>query len=109
MRQNIEVGIRAGAARRTASASHRIDEILDLAALGDKAHRTAGELPLLDLKRLEMARALACSPRVLLLDEVSAGLNESELDSAIDLIERLIGRRNSADRRARPACRSSAR
>jgi branched-chain amino acid transport system ATP-binding protein len=89
VRQNISVGIRAGAARRTGSAGERIDEILALTGLTAKAERPAGQLPLLDLKRLEMARALACEPRVLLLDEVSAGLNETELDEAIELMAAL--------------------
>ncbi len=89
VRQNIDVGIRTGAARRTASARERVDEILELTALQDKATREAGRLPLLDQKRLEVARALASEPRLLLLDEVSAGLNESELDEAIALMAHL--------------------
>lgn len=89
VRQNIDVGMRTGAARRTTSARDRVDEILELTALQDKASREAGRLPLLDQKRLEVARALASEPRLLLLDEVSAGLNESELDDAIALMARL--------------------
>ena len=92
VRENIAVGIRSGNARRDGSATDRIDEILELTALAAKQGRRASELPLLDLKRLEMARALGSEPRLLLLDEVSAGLNESELDDAIELIGSLNAR-----------------
>jgi branched-chain amino acid transport system ATP-binding protein len=89
VRENVAVGVRAGASRRSVTAGDRIDEILETTGLADKSERPAAQLPLLDLKRLEMARALSSDPRVLLLDEVSAGLNEKELDEAIHLIGRL--------------------
>lgn len=81
--------MRAGASRRHGGMHDRIDQILDTTGLTGKSERLAGTLPLLDLKRLEMARALSVEPRLLLLDEVSAGLNEAELDEAIALIGRL--------------------
>jgi branched-chain amino acid transport system ATP-binding protein len=60
--------------------------ILDRCGLGAKANRRAGSLTLLDRKRLELARALATGPRVLLLDEVAGGLSEHECRTLIDLI-----------------------
>ena len=84
--ENVEVGLAAGRARDAQSAPSRLAEILELTGLGRVARRPAGTLPLLDLKRLEVARGLASSPRLLLLDEVSAGLNESELGDAIELV-----------------------
>src|SRR5665213_1006400 len=86
VRENIQIGIASGNTRSDAPAKDRIDQILELSALAPVHDRVAGSLPLLDLKRLEVAKALASSPRIILLDEVSAGLNEVELDSAIELI-----------------------
>ena len=86
VRENIQIGIAAGKTRSDAPAKERIDHILQLSALAPVHDRVAGSLSLLDLKRLEVAKALASSPRIILLDEVSAGLNEVELDAAIELI-----------------------
>ena len=55
--------------------------------LADKANRRAGSLTLLDRKRLELARALATKPRVLLLDEVAGGLTEHECATLVALIK----------------------
>src|SRR5499425_2641052 len=64
----------------------RCMELLDQCGLADKANRHAGTLTLLDRKRLELARALATAPRVLLLDEVAGGLTEHECLALVDLI-----------------------
>jgi branched-chain amino acid transport system ATP-binding protein len=62
-------------------------ELLGRCGLADKANRRAGSLTLLDRKRLELARALATKPRVLLLDEVAGGLTEHECATLVALIK----------------------
>jgi branched-chain amino acid transport system ATP-binding protein len=57
--------------------------------LTGRANRLAGTLPLLELKRLELARALATGPRVLLLDEIAGGLTEAEVHQLVATIRRL--------------------
>jgi branched-chain amino acid transport system ATP-binding protein len=59
--------------------------------LTGRANRLAGTLPLLELKRLELARALATGPRVLLLDEIAGGLTEAEVHQLVGTIRRLRG------------------
>ncbi|XPP26816.1 MAG: ATP-binding cassette domain-containing protein [Leucobacter sp.] len=93
--ENVAVGISAAAGRAEGRPQQRITEILESTGLSAKADRPAGSLPLLDLKRLEVARALASAPRLILLDEVSAGLGESDLAEVIELI-RGIGAQGTA-------------
>jgi branched-chain amino acid transport system ATP-binding protein len=67
-------------------------EVIEFVGLGMKEHTPAKDLTTIDQRRLEMARALATQPRILLLDEVMAGLNPSEIDQAIALIGKLSKR-----------------
>ena len=67
----------------------RAAELLDRVGLKDSSHRFPNELPLGYLKRLEVARALALNPKLLLLDEPLAGLNQSEAMALADLIAEL--------------------
>jgi branched-chain amino acid transport system ATP-binding protein len=67
----------------------RAVEILGETGLLAKANRLAGSLTLLDRKRLELARALATQPKVLLLDEIAGGLTEHEAAELVEEIRRI--------------------
>ncbi|MBW2609637.1 MAG: ABC transporter ATP-binding protein [Deltaproteobacteria bacterium] len=64
-------------------------EILELTGLIDQEDKLAENLTIADLRRLEIAKALAIKPDLLLLDEVIAGLNPTEIDEAIDIIKKI--------------------
>jgi branched-chain amino acid transport system ATP-binding protein len=85
--ENLVVASAFGARRRERDAYDECMTILEQCGLAAKANRHAGSLTLMDRKRLELARALATRPRILLLDEVAGGLTEHECVALIDLIE----------------------
>jgi branched-chain amino acid transport system ATP-binding protein len=75
--------------RRLASAQSLALQFLDEVGLADCAGRSAGDLSLGEQRRLEVARALALQPQIILLDEVMAGLNQSEVAVTIEMFRRL--------------------
>ena len=82
--------IRLAAGHHAGHREHQAaEEVLDVCGLRHRARAKAGSLGLLDLKRLEFARALATNPAVILLDEVAAGLVGEELNQVIALIKRV--------------------
>lgn len=64
-------------------------KILDMVGLMERQNTTAGDLPILSLKKLELARALACDPELLLMDEVAAGLTDIEIPKILETIKEI--------------------
>jgi branched-chain amino acid transport system ATP-binding protein len=85
--ENLLVAACFGQNKREAEIVDQVGEILDQTGLAAKANRVSGALPLLDRKRLEMARALATNPRLLLLDEIAGGLTQGECDELVETIK----------------------
>jgi branched-chain amino acid transport system ATP-binding protein len=74
---------------RVAEARARAADLLDFTELGGRKHVAAANLTLADKKRLEIARALATRPRLLLLDEAMSGLTPRETAAAVQLVRRI--------------------
>jgi len=74
---------------RVAEARARAVDLLDFTELGARKHVAAANLTLADKKRLEIARALATRPRLLLLDEAMSGLTPRETAAAVQLVRRI--------------------
>lgn len=75
--------------RHIAAARSKAREAIEFVGLGAREQTPAKDLTTIDQRRLEMARALATQPRILLLDEVMAGLNPAEIDQAVALVKKL--------------------
>lgn len=90
-RENVETGILFGRSDPPPQAEARrlADEILESCRLADQADRPASTLTLVARKRLEVARALGTGPKLLMLDEVMAGLTPTEVDETIEALQSL--------------------
>jgi branched-chain amino acid transport system ATP-binding protein len=90
VRENVMVGACFGRqGQKLAQASRTANEVLDFLGLSGRADQMAGSLNVAQKKRLEMARALASHPYLLLLDEVLAGLTPAEIDPMLDTIRQI--------------------
>ena len=84
--------VMVGAFNRTNSASQakkKAREVLDFCALMGKKNMLAGGLTIADKKRLELAKAFATEPTLLMLDEAMAGLNQTETAEAVELVKKI--------------------
>jgi branched-chain amino acid transport system ATP-binding protein len=87
--QNVLAAASFGAGLHGAAAERAAMQALERTGLADSADKPAGTLTLLDRKRLELAKGIACAPRVLLLDEVAGGLTEREVALIVALVREL--------------------
>ena len=87
--ENVLVGAAFGRQARERDSEARAVEVLELTGLRKKANVLAGQLTLLERKRLEMARALASDPKLLLLDEIAGGLTEPECEELVEAIREI--------------------
>jgi branched-chain amino acid transport system ATP-binding protein len=87
--ENLLTAAAFGAGRRERDAYAPAAELLRATGLLSKANQLAGSLTLLDRKRLELARALATEPKVVLLDEIAGGLTEREAAVLVEEIRRV--------------------
>ncbi len=90
VRENVMVGACFGRENRSLRAAAEIaEEVLQFLGIRGKIDQLAGSLNVAEKKRLEMARALAARPYLLLLDEVLAGLNPSEISAMVETVKKV--------------------
>ncbi len=89
--ENLMVTMEYAAAHRRSDRDDEADaqEILELVGFGGRAAENAGRLTQVDLRKLELARALAASPELLISDEAMAGLSSAEVDEILDILFKL--------------------
>ncbi|MCC8953534.1 ABC transporter ATP-binding protein [Bradyrhizobium sp. Pear77] len=85
--ENVMVAAVHGGRMGIRAAKEQAQHVIELTGLIHRLRTPAGHLSLLDLKRLELAKALAQKPRLLLLDEIAGGLTESECDTLLEIVK----------------------
>ena len=87
--ENVLVGATHGRNMAERASYEHCVQVLEMTGLHKKVNILAGSLTLLDRKRLELARALATDPKLLLLDEIAGGLTQAEVEELIEEIKKL--------------------
>jgi branched-chain amino acid transport system ATP-binding protein len=87
--ENVLVGVVYGGGVRGRRSRERCEEVLKKNGLFSKRNLLTESLPLLDRKKLELTKALATNPTLLLIDEVAGGLTESEVEEILEAIHSL--------------------
>lgn len=90
--ENLLVGAVHGGKLSEKKARKHIDEILNLVGLYSKKNRLAGSLPLMNRKALELGRATATNPQLILLDEIAGGLTEAETEKVLQIVQEINNR-----------------
>ena len=91
VRENVAVGAFFGSrrARSITEAMERAEKVLEIVGLSQKAEEPAAKLTVVEKKLLELARALAMEPKLLLLDEIVAGMSPADVERVIDTVVRV--------------------
>lgn len=89
VKENLRVSAIFGRPAKRSATFLDHDKILELAGLSEKGEMLAGNLSVMSLKRLELARALACRPDMILLDEVAAGSTEAEIPQILTTLKEI--------------------
>ncbi len=88
VQENVAVPLEYAAGVRGGSVAREAAAILDLVGLAARAHEGAASLTQVDMRKLELARALAVRPRLLIVDEAMAGLAHAEVDEILAILRR---------------------
>jgi branched-chain amino acid transport system ATP-binding protein len=87
--ENLLVGAVHGGKQSERKGREKVNEILELIGLDEARDQIAGGIPLLDRKRLELGRALATQPSLILLDEIAGGLTEKEAEEILETVNKI--------------------
>ena len=90
--QNLLIPMEYAASHGDGTTEAEAREILDLVGFRNRAHANSGRLTQVDMRKLELARALAAKPKLLISDEAMAGLSSSEVDEILDILFKLNAR-----------------
>ena len=86
VRENILIPLEFGSTKSKLQGRRSPEDVLDLMGLTEKANETAAHLTQVELRKLELARAVAVDPKLLISDEAMAGLSHSEVDDILEIL-----------------------